>query len=671
MRWLGLGRSRVSDMSDEPVSQSDDAYSIFFNCFFLPMLADGRLDSEEFTPLEAAYFGLNVDNTPFELVRNRLLSQVETIRHQGLPAQDASFCPTLLDAWQRKIDHSTGLPRITENQREELFKWVRATIQRYASDLELTLRDREEQKFGGDGDGTVRDDKRYKSHLKRFGVGHKKPTRAESDQVAKLIREIAALLKSVSDGAAPCTADVKSSEDLHPKQQSPSPSRTSEVVDASRGDPSSPPAGTLAVDATTAAQASASGSATPPPRASTSQNASDASSLTPTASADGAPKASAPPLPDPPTVIDSDMAALLRDQPNAVADRLAALSGKSKEICEALSCAFGDFSALQQSPLAFSQHRTSAKGQVVIVPEADAVEATPLWFLGDIHGDILALDAAVQYIDSLAAEATIVFLGDLFDDRGFGYEVVLRVFELIVTRPGRIGYIVGNHDIALGMRTDPDLVFSSSVSPSDFAEFLNDRRDNDVISAIGKLLVHFFQTAPRAMFLPDGLIAAHAGVPLGIRWQNIKSVADLERDECLQDFTWTRAHERARKKIPNPSSKTSEFGFEDFSAFCDFVSATLGVKAERIVRGHDHYEAGYSLYPKWVRNQCVTINTMSRRLPRDPFGTFHRTPCVARWVPGKAPEVHRLAIPGNLIDAYYKPETNTDGESSAAAAGTS
>jgi hypothetical protein len=359
----------------------------------------------------------------------------------------------------------------------------------------------------------------------------------------------------------------------------------------------------------------------------------------------------------------------MRDQPVLAGDLQALLRQQTRRLIDAILEHFGDFSSPQQSPLAFSQNRISAKGQVVVVPEAAATQASDVWFLGDIHGDILALDAAVRYIDSQSPRATLVFLGDLFDDHGFGYEVVLRVFDLITSRPGRVGYIAGNHDVALGMRSEPDRVFSSSVSPSDFADFLNDRRDDAEITEVGRLVVQFLQTAPRALFLPDGLIAAHAGVPLTMRWEHINTIADLERDDCLQDFTWTRAHERARKKIPNPTSKTSEFGFEDFSAFCEFVQSTLGIKAARIVRGHDHYETGYSIYPKWTRHQCITVNTMSRRLPRDPFGTFHRTPCVARWVPGKAPEVHRLHVPESLIDAYYKPKPVPDDASSESTAG--
>ena len=214
--------------------------------------------------------------------------------------------------------------------------------------------------------------------------------------------------------------------------------------------------------------------------------------------------------------------------------------------------------------------------------------------------------------------------------------------------------------MSLRCAADSPTTFSSSVSPCDFADFLNERRMDPVISSVGQHAIRFFAAAPRAIFLPDGLIATHGGVPLVSRLTDLKTPADLERPECLQDFVWTRAHERASKKIPNPTSKTSEFGFEDFARFCEYASTSLGIRAKRMVRGHYHFEAGHSTYAKWAFNQCVTINTMSRRLPRDPFGTFHRTPCVAKWLPGKPIQIHQLVIPPAIVESFYG-NPNDDG----------
>jgi len=58
---------------------------------------------------------------------------------------------------------------------------------------------------------------------------------------------------------------------------------------------------------------------------------------------------------------------------------------------------------------------------------------SPLWIIGDLHGDLPALEAALAQIRNQAAmeggaAPRIIFLGVFFHDERFGLEVVLRVF---------------------------------------------------------------------------------------------------------------------------------------------------------------------------------------------------------------------------------------------------
>ena len=120
--------------------------------------------------------------------------------------------------------------------------------------------------------------------------------------------------------------------------------------------------------------------------------------------------------------------------------------------------------------LLFDADRDHAEDRAIKVAALDL--ACPLWIVGDLHGDLLALEAALALIDGGGLRNTgtsprIIFLGDLFDDEGFGLEVLLRVFELLVDTPELICILAGNHDEALsydGVR------FASSVEPSNFAE---------------------------------------------------------------------------------------------------------------------------------------------------------------------------------------------------------
>jgi hypothetical protein len=283
----------------------------------------------------------------------------------------------------------------------------------------------------------------------------------------------------------------------------------------------------------------------------------------------------------------------------------------------------------------------------------EKVDPAPLWIVGDLHGDLLALEAALALIEGEASLSRvlprIIFLGDLFDDEGFGLEVLLRVLELILAAPDRICVIVGNHDEALSYDGNR---FASSVSPGDFADFLNANLAHEWIERVGKLAVRFFSQAPHALFLPDGLLMAHAGFPLTDLHAQLEKSGNWNDPACLSDFTWARAHPTARRKMPNRFTRGSQFGYEDFAAFCE-LSARLGRPITHMVRGHDHVEDRYAVYPAYKTYPVLTTVALSRRLPRESFGPRARVPTLARYVVGALPQVHRLHIPADMIDAVF------------------
>ena len=306
----------------------------------------------------------------------------------------------------------------------------------------------------------------------------------------------------------------------------------------------------------------------------------------------------------------------------------------------------------------FDADRTDASEKAVRV---SAPIAEPLWFIGDLHGDLLALEAALICIRRETASGEpwphILFLGDFFDDEGFGLEVLLRVFELIIQDPGSISIIVGNHDEALhydGVR------FGSTVDPSDFAEFLNTNLAHEWIERAGKLAVRLFAQAPRAFFFPDGLLAAHGGFPLVDLHPRLLATGDWNDAACLTDFVWSRAHPKARRKLPNRYARGSQFGYEDFAAFCR-LSAVLGRPVTHMVRGHDHVDERYAIYPAYRATPVLTMVALSRQLPREGFGPYERAPTLARYVKGAVPQVYRLHIPAELVGQVF-PRPAADGE---------
>jgi hypothetical protein len=302
--------------------------------------------------------------------------------------------------------------------------------------------------------------------------------------------------------------------------------------------------------------------------------------------------------------------------------------------------------------LLFDRFRAGPGDQAIQVAKVDP--EAPLWIVGDLHGDLLALETALALIEARSrAEgsppADIVLLGDLFDDEGHGLELLLRVFELILQAPGRTCVIVGNHDEALSWDGNR---FASSVSPGDFADFLNANLAHEWIERAGKLAVRFFEQAPHALFLPDGLLVAHAGFPLTDLHPRLEETGNWNDPACLSDFTWTRAHPTARKKMPNRFTRGSQFGREDFAAFCA-LSARLGRPVTHMVRGHDHVEDRFVIYPAYKAHPILTTVALSRRLPRESFGPYERVPTMARYVPGSLPKLHRLHVPADLVHLVF------------------
>jgi hypothetical protein len=278
---------------------------------------------------------------------------------------------------------------------------------------------------------------------------------------------------------------------------------------------------------------------------------------------------------------------------------------------------------------------------------ATASSLGDVWFIGDLHGDLLTLETALNYIEKTSPLGwKVVFLGDLFDDTGYGLEVVLRVFELISNQPERFCLLTGNHDEALYF-DETSRTFSSTVIPDDLSITLN----NSSYVELGNTIISLYQNTPRALIFSDGLLAAHGGFPLSDLWDSLNSPVDLESDVCLQDFVWTRIHDRSKKKIPNRTSKGCQYGYQDFEGFCERMK-DLGLPVKRMVRGHDHIENRYAVYDRYQINPILTINAMSRKLPRE-SGPFERIPCIARHVLGKLPEVHRLLIPPEMVRKVY------------------
>jgi hypothetical protein len=86
-----------------------------------------------------------------------------------------------------------------------------------------------------------------------------------------------------------------------------------------------------------------------------------------------------------------------------------------------------------------------------------------------------------------------------------------------------------------------------------------------------------------------------------------------------------------------------------------------------MVRGHDHVEERYAIYPAYQAHPVLTTVALSRRLSRERFGPYERAPTLAKVVEGALPQVIRLHIPPEIIrDVYPEADLNAGFESEAA-----
>ena len=292
------------------------------------------------------------------------------------------------------------------------------------------------------------------------------------------------------------------------------------------------------------------------------------------------------------------------------------------------------------------------------------INPTPLWFIGDLHGDILALENAWEYIkdecEKRGEKPNVLFLGDFLDRGKYNHEIIIKLFSLIEQNPGRIGVLAGNHDENLSWNSNTNL-FESAINPSEYCTELNSlikNEDSDSLFKIdiGKVVCQFFSKCPRAIFFPDGLFVSHAGFPHTDRLEYLNSISDLNDPFNLQDFTWLRASNSSPRKRPNRSTRGCEFGFEDLKRFSEHMKTKFDIKVNRFLRGHDHIEERHWSPPSYNQIPMLTINTMCRKLEDEYSEKKYPLACIAEYIPNELPKVHFIKINNKDIDsAFYTP----------------
>lgn len=278
-----------------------------------------------------------------------------------------------------------------------------------------------------------------------------------------------------------------------------------------------------------------------------------------------------------------------------------------------------------------------------ILVEGGAQSATDqwrdAWFIGDVHGDLVGLVAALEFIrgrgEYSKTEDIIVLLGDLIDDLTESQEVLAEVSEALGNGE-RMILLVGNHDDAL--EHSDTRGFGASVDPCDYCEFLKviaDGGPGHPSLRFAQSFISYMRDAPVALFLSDGTMAAHGGVPHTDLAEQVAGGVWGEDHRVWSDFIWARLHPRAKSRMAVSGTRSRELGAEDFRKFASVVKSHLGFEPVRMVRGHDHIDARFEIYGGKWQDSVLTINNMSWKLPRETGVDGPRNPCIARWMRGQ------------------------------------
>jgi calcineurin-like phosphoesterase family protein len=273
----------------------------------------------------------------------------------------------------------------------------------------------------------------------------------------------------------------------------------------------------------------------------------------------------------------------------------------------------------------------SSQGDIRYIKKEDIPTDHDVFFIGDIHGDFKSLSKIVDYIDQVDPYAILVFMGDIFDRGDQEMDAVCLLLTLIKARPGRILWIVGNHDAALKYQNDK---FISTVSPATLFDTLNQRPE---YREFGCELIRIIEKLPVAAIFPDGLWVSHGAVPHSDVQNDIADLSklpSLARADCVN----ARLVDQ-QKKIPNRGSSTHDVGFENVIGFVDIIRKLTGIEIRQLLCGHQHTVtdgAGILQYRKCFKDLlCHGLYTSSE----SSAGSGCVSPCIAKYRPDMAPVI--------------------------------
>ena len=353
----------------------------------------------------------------------------------------------------------------------------------------------------------------------------------------------------------------------------------------------------------------------------------------------------APPPPGPLAAVDMShprAAAVM----SSVRNRLATWGDRGIALRRANDAAETALRMLEGDAACMGRDMHTVPGAVARVHELP--QERPLWIIGDVRGDAVALATALAFVDEADGQgdaAFVAFLGDWAAGFHGDAACVAMVLERFAAHADRTLLVRGDREWCL------DAMEAARIDGSAHPTGLSDMPVDDTLApTLGELVSCVARVArllPSAVLLSDGVMLAHGALPRPSRLQGLRDAEDLAlSDAALRDFTLGRLHPREPAVNAGEREGGVIEGFEDFHASRHALSALLGAPVQRLVRGQDAAPEGYRWFRAYGEGRVLTLSTMADALP-EAAGGGRRHPCVGRLKGGRI-RVARIELPDEV-----------------------
>jgi hypothetical protein len=268
-------------------------------------------------------------------------------------------------------------------------------------------------------------------------------------------------------------------------------------------------------------------------------------------------------------------------------------------------------------------------------------EEQPLWIIGDVRGDAIALASALAFIDEADrahAPAAIAFLGDWTGGSAGDAACAALVLERFAAAPERTLLLRGDREWSAPLPFEmPSGIRSMPRTPA--IESLHEEA-SEAVEAVAERL-------PALALLPDELVLVHGSLPRMSRLRDLKSLDDLAAsDAALRDCVMGRQHLREMRIQAGEREGGLILGVEDFENSLRKLIELSGRPMSRMVRGQDAAPEGFRWFKAYGPGVLLTLTTMADALP-EAAGGGRRCPCVGRLKSGTI-RVVRMKVPDEV-----------------------